>query len=165
VVDADAEAHALYTPDSELVSALEGRFGSGILRDDGTVDRGSLGEIVFADPKALADLDAMVHPLARERIRTAVDQALARDENVVLEMALLYRWPEMVHRLDAILGIRCSDSIRLERLVERSNLASGHARSRLLAQDQTAILSIATRLVSNEDSLPELDGRLENLRF
>jgi dephospho-CoA kinase len=163
VVDADAEAHALYAPGSPLVASLADRFGSGILLADGTVDRAALGKIVFGDPQALRDLDALVHPLARARIWTAVDRALAREESVVLEMALLYRWPEMVARLDSILGIRCADPIRLERLVERSGLARDQARRRLLAQDETSILSVAARLVSNEGPVADLGEALENL--
>ena len=165
VVDADAEAHALYAPGSDLVAALEGRFGSGILRLDGTVDRATLGKIVFADATALRDLDALVHPLARKRIRKAVDQALGRGENVVLEMALLYRWPEMIALLDRILGIRCADSIRMERLVERSGLAPDQAERRILAQDQDRILFVATRIVSNEGAPAELDNALEGLKI
>lgn len=163
VVDADAQAHALYAPGSELVSALETRFGSGIMRGDGTVDRAALGKIVFADPAALADLDALVHPMARSRIESAVERTLERDEDMVLEMALLYRWPEMVRRLDSILGIRCRDSIRLERLVERSGLAPDQARRRIRAQDQATILSVAARSVSNDGTLAELERNLASL--
>ena len=164
VVDADAQAHALYAPGSELVEVLANRFGVAIVAADGSVDRTALGKIVFDEPGALADLDALVHPAARNRIRTAVEGAMARGENVVLEMALLYRWPEMVRRLDRVLGIRCPPSLRLERLMARSGLAPDQARRRLLAQDEAAILSIATCTVSNEGSLVELDNGLDGLK-
>ena len=163
VVDADTEAHALYEPGSELVAALELRFGRGILHPTGALDRAALGKIVFADPVALADLEALVHPLARQRIWSAVDQAAIRGESVVLEMALLYRWPRMIGRLDQILGIRCADWIRLERLVERSGMAPDQARHRLLAQDEAAILSVATSTVSNEGDPTVLTNWLETL--
>jgi len=163
LVDADSEAHALYAPGSELVAALEGRFGSVILRGDGTVDRTALGKMVFADPKALADLDALVHPLARARIRLAVEQALDRGLNVVLEMALLYRWPEMVAQIDRILGIRCDDGIRLERLMERSGLAREAARARLAVQDQPVILAPARTVVDNDGSVADLEAKLERI--
>jgi len=144
VVDADAEAHALYAPGSELVGRIRERFGEAALGDDGSVDRPALGKIVFADAQALSDLDALVHPLARERIRKAVDHALERGKDVVLEMALLYRWPEMSASLGRVLGIRSSDEIRLGRLMERSSLSREEARRRLGAQDQGLILSPAT---------------------
>jgi dephospho-CoA kinase len=163
VVDADAQAHALYAPGSDLLPVLVGRFGPGILDPSGAVDRAALGKIVFADPKALADLEALIHPLARERIRSALDQASSRGENVVLEMALLYRWPEMVRRLDQILGIRCAEPIRLERLVERSGLAPDQAKRRVLAQDEESILSVATRSVPNEGTPTDLTSWLESL--
>jgi len=163
VVDADAEAHALYAPGSKLVSALEARFGSGIVRFDGSVDRTALGEIVFADPKALADLDALVHPAARERIRRAVESARGSGKDVVLEMALLHRWPEMVASLDRILGIRCSDPIRLERVAGQRGLGPEQARRRIAAQDQDLLLSVADATVSNEGSHRDLEERLLDL--
>ncbi len=163
VVDADAEAHALYAPGSELVAALGDRFGSQILRGDGTVDRAALGKIVFADPKALADLDALVHPLARSRIWTAVELALVRDEKVVLEMALLYRWPQMVARLDSILGIHSCDAIRLERLVARSGLTREAAMARLGAQDQEVILALARTILDNDGSQGDLEAQLAKI--
>lgn len=160
VVDADAQAHALYAPGSELVAALEGRFGSEILRGDGSVDRSTLGAIVFSDPQALRDLDGLVHPAARKRIWSAVDRSLERGENLVLEMALLYRWPEMISRLDRILGIRCADPIRLERLVARSGLAREAALARMGSQDQAAILAPAQAIVDNDGSVADLETKL-----
>jgi dephospho-CoA kinase len=164
-VDADEEAHALYAPGSELVSALEARFGSGIVRSDGAVDRAALGEIVFADPKALVDLDALVHPLARDRIRRVVESARSSGADVVLEMALLYRWPEMAASMDRIVGIRCSDPIRLERLAARPGMSLEQARRRMLAQDQDLLLSVADFSITNEGSPSDLEANLEDPRL
>jgi dephospho-CoA kinase len=127
------------------------------------VDRAALGKIVFADPKALADLDALVHPLARSRIWTAVELALVRDEKVVLEMALLYRWPQMVARLDSILGIHSCDAIRLERLVARSGLTREAAMARLGAQDQEVILALARTILDNDGSQGDLEAQLAKI--
>jgi dephospho-CoA kinase len=161
VVDADAEAHALYAPGSELVGRIRERFGGIALGDDGSVDRPALGKIVFADPQALSDLDALVHPLARERIGTAVERALERGEDVVLEMALLYRWPQMADRLGRVVGIRCADEIRVGRLVQRSALSRAEAVRRIRAQDQEQILSPATEIVDNGGTVRELEELLE----
>jgi len=165
VVDADAEAHALYSPGSELVDRLAGRFGAGILGADGSVDRAALGGLVFSDPKALADLDALVHPQARERIRRAVESARGSGKDVVLEMALLHRWPEMASSLDRVLGIRCSDRIRLERLAARGGLTLEQARARLGVQDQELLLSVAGVSIPNEGTLRDLEQRLADLRL
>jgi dephospho-CoA kinase len=165
VVDADAEAHALYAPGSELVRDLARRFGSGIVRADGSVDRSALGKLVFSNPASLADLDALVHPLARSRIRTAVEQATRRGEDVALEMALLYRWPEMAASMDRIVGIRCSDPIRLERLAARPGMSLEQARRRMLAQDQDLLLSVADFSITNEGSPSDLEANLEDPRL
>jgi dephospho-CoA kinase len=165
VVDADEEAHALYAPGSELVGHMAQRFGPGILRADGSVDRSALGAIVFSDPGALADLDSMVHPRARDRIRRAVELARGSASGVVLEMALLHRWPEMASSLDRIVGIRCSDPIRLERLAGRPGMTLELARRRMVSQDQDLLLSVADVSIPNEGTLSDLEARLEDLRL
>lgn len=161
VVDADREAHALYLPGSPLVATLAQRFGSGILGSDGSVDRVALGRIVFADSQALADLNALVHPAARARIAAAVESHRSRGEDVMLEMALLHRWPEMVASLDLVLGIRADDEIRLERLMARSKLSREEARRRVAAQDQALLLSVASATMDNVGTPSDLVTLLE----
>ncbi|HET9185342.1 MAG TPA: dephospho-CoA kinase, partial [Solirubrobacterales bacterium] len=65
-IDADALAAEIRSDDREARLAIEERFG--------TVERGELARIVFADPAALADLEAIIHP----RVRDAVGGRLAR---------------------------------------------------------------------------------------
>ena len=64
VCDADRLAHAAIAPGGEAQAAVARRFGSGILGADGAVDRSALARRVFGDPRALADLNAIVHPAA-----------------------------------------------------------------------------------------------------
>src|SRR5215470_5311770 len=62
VLDADALAHGVTAAGTEATAALAARFGPEILAPDGSVDRTTLGPIVFADPQARRDLEAIVHP-------------------------------------------------------------------------------------------------------
>lgn len=162
-VDADHEAHILYGPGTDLGRRIAARFGEGIVREDGSIDRPALGRLVFGDPAALKDLEALVHPAARERIHSRVEAALAAGGRVVLEMALLHRWPEMVGRLELVLGIRCPDPLRVGRLMARSDLDRPTALARLAAQDQDLLLSPATRIVDNDGDLASLEARLREI--
>ena len=63
VIDADAVYHRLLEESAPLRTALAGRFGPGILDREGKVDRKALGGVVFGDPEALADLNAITHRL------------------------------------------------------------------------------------------------------
>ena len=87
VYDSDAAAKRLMQEDGALRRQLAGRFGEGTFRD-GQLDRAYLAGIVFADPQALADLNALVHPV----VMRDFDAWAARQEGsyVILESALLF---------------------------------------------------------------------------
>ena len=65
VIDNDLLARQVVEPGTPGLAALTHRFGRGVIDSHGALDRKRLGEIVFADPSALADLDDIVHPLSR----------------------------------------------------------------------------------------------------
>ncbi len=77
VVDADKVGHEALEANQ---AAVVGRFG--------TIDRGTLGRVVFADPAALADLEAITHPWIAARIRALV---AASGPRVLLNAALLHK--------------------------------------------------------------------------
>lgn len=158
IVDADKVAHEVYAPGTQTVQAIQSIFGTGVILPDGSVDRKALGAIVFADPVALKRLEALVHPATRLLIAQRMDEEVARCGKVVLEMTLLYRWPEMASTLGIVIGVRCPDEIRLERLVARSGLDREEALRRMVAQvAQEQILAPATHVLDNAGTLDDLE--------
>lgn len=158
IVDADKVAHEVYAPGTRTVDDIRDAFGAGVVLPDGSVDRKALGAIVFADPAALERLEALVHPATRLLIAQRMDEEAARRGKVVLEMTLLYRWPEMASRLDSVVGVRCPDEIRLDRLVARSGLDREEALRRLAAQaPQERILAPATHVLDNAGTVDDLE--------
>ncbi|NUS44101.1 MAG: dephospho-CoA kinase, partial [Mycobacteriaceae bacterium] len=69
VVDSDAVAREVVAPGTPGLAALSERFGAGILRPDGSLDRAALAAIAFADEQSRAALNAITHP--RVGARTA----------------------------------------------------------------------------------------------
>jgi len=67
--------------------------------------------------------------------------------------------------LDRIVGIRCSDPIRLDRLAGRPGMTLELARRRMVAQDQDLLLSVADVSIPNEGTPSDLEARLEGLRL
>ncbi|MGE5139533.1 MAG: dephospho-CoA kinase, partial [Rudaea sp.] len=57
VVDADLLAHYVMRPGKPAWRAIAAEFGPGVVRADGSIDRGALGAIVFSDPAKLARLE------------------------------------------------------------------------------------------------------------
>jgi dephospho-CoA kinase len=161
IVDADAVAHEVYAPGTKIVEAIRDAFGANVVLPDGSVDRKVLGALVFGNPESLRKLEALVHPATRLLIAQRMDEAVARSGRAVLEMTLLHRWSEMAADLDQVIGVRCPDDSRLERLMVRSDLTREQAKARFAAQGpQEQILSPATVVVENDGTMEELRRRL-----
>ncbi|HEX5823160.1 MAG TPA: dephospho-CoA kinase, partial [Candidatus Limnocylindrales bacterium] len=77
VVDADEIARAVTAPGQPAHDAILTRFGDPVRAADGSLDRAALARIVFADPAALAALEAIVHPAVRPVILAAIEAAEA----------------------------------------------------------------------------------------
>jgi dephospho-CoA kinase len=88
VIDADEIAREVLDPGEPALDAVIVRFGTDLLRDDGSLDRAALGRIVFGDPAALRDLEAIVHPAVRPRILAAIAAADEEDADIVIIEAI-----------------------------------------------------------------------------
>ncbi len=78
LLDADDVVHELEAPGGAAVPAIVARFGAGVLAADGSVDRPKLAGIVFADAVARRDLEAILFPLVRSRLRAFTSEAARR---------------------------------------------------------------------------------------
>ena len=89
IVDADLIAREVVEPGGPAYQGVVDRFGSSVLEDDGTLNRAKLAEIVFSDPEALKDLNAVVHPAVGAVIAERLAEESKRDHIVVLDVPLL----------------------------------------------------------------------------
>ena len=109
------------------------RFGSDLLRADGSLDRAALGRQVFADPVALADLEAIVHPAVRPRILAAMDRAA--DDGAVAVVVEAIRLVEggLAELCDEVWLVTCDPEAQRARLVGRGSTPAD-ADQRIAAQ-------------------------------
>src|SRR5437870_4989221 len=91
-LDADSLVHGVTAAGTEATAAIAARFGAGILAADGSVDRTKLGPIVFADPAARLDLEALVHPAVYRAITAGLRafELLGASPLAVVDVPLLY---------------------------------------------------------------------------
>lgn len=164
VVDADKVGHEVYAPGTEGWRLVCDRFGNGILAADGTVDRPRLGAIVFADPAALADLNAIVAPLIAAEIGRRVQEF--RDSSaslpMVVEAALLVEagWAVFV---DQVWVVRAAIDDVIERVRVARGMSEADARARVRAQLADADRRAAADVViENDGSLEELEQRVRD---
>ena len=115
IIDADAVYHALLESSAPLRAALTVRFGPSILDGEGRVNRKALGGVVFGDPAALADLNAITH-------RFILADAIALIESGLGETC------------GAIVGILAPRELRIRRIMAREGISEDYARKRMEAQ-------------------------------
>lgn len=119
VIDADKVSRTVVTPGSKGLKLIGERFGPGILREDGQLDRDALGIAVMADAQAKKDLEAITHPLIQEKIAQLIqDRAMAGDPALVVEAALLVETGSW-RLYDQLWVVRASRDTQIERLRER----------------------------------------------
>jgi len=154
VIDADALAREVVAPGTPGLARVIERFGAGVLTSKGQLDRPALGRIVFADPAALADLNAIVHPLVGERTAEVMTRA-GEDDVIVYDVPLLVE-NNLAAAYDAVLVVEAPLEIRLRRLVERG-LPEDDARARIAAQaTDEQRREVATVVFDNSSDLEAL---------
>ena len=146
VYDSDAAAKRLMQEDGALRRQLAGRFGEGTFRD-GQLDRAYLAGIVFADPQALADLNALVHPV----VMRDFDAWAARQEGsyVILESAILFE-AGLEGSVDKTVAVLAPRELRIERTCRRDGCGADQVVRRIAAQlDDDALSARADYVVVN----------------
>ncbi|MCS7234896.1 MAG: dephospho-CoA kinase [Armatimonadota bacterium] len=136
VVDADALAREVVAPGSPALREIVAAFGPEFLLPTGELDRRKLAEVVFSDPQRRQQLNAIVHPRVRDRMREEVEHIRQRrpDAVVVLDIPLLFDVPlPEVEGLPAIV-VYASPQTQLRRLQQRDGLGEEEAQRRLGAQ-------------------------------
>lgn len=154
-LDADLLARGVIAPGTEATTLIAERFGTELIGTDGSVDRQKLASIVFSDPAARRDLEAIVHPAVYRAIHAGL-RAFAMVGNYpvgMVDIPLLY---ESGHagEFDKVIVTACPPARQLVRLMERG-LPEGQARQRLAAQWPTAAKA------SRADFVVRTDGSFE----
>jgi dephospho-CoA kinase len=160
VVDADQLSRIAIERGSAGFDEVITRFGESILRN-GDIDRKALGEIIFKDKSAKADLEAIIHPRVRELFFEVVND-LATDEILIYEIPLLVE-TGAVSNFDQIITVEADLEIRKSRLLKRGMFIS-EIESRLAAQASPAEReAVATHIIENSGDEDQLLRKVENL--
>lgn len=160
VVDSDQLARDVVERGTPGFDEILARFGDGILKD-GNLDRAKLGEIIFSDPSARADLEAITHPRIREAFAEIV-VAAEPGEVVVNQIPLLVE-TSGASRFDYIVTVSAPIELRRERAIERG-MKSYEFDKRLAAQvSDSEREAIADSVIDNSGDRDHLLRAIENL--
>lgn len=159
IVDADRIAREVLEPGTPGLAGVVDAFGSGVLAADGSLDRAALAAIVFADEGARRRLDALVHPLVRQRSGELIAVAPA-DAVVVNDVPLLVETGQ-AGSYDLVVVVEADPEVRVARLVERG-LTEADARARIAAQaTDEQRRAVADVLLDNSGTLEELAEQVD----
>jgi dephospho-CoA kinase len=161
VIDADVAAREVVAPGKPGLASVISRFGPRVATENGELDRRALRELVFSDPAARRDLEAMLHPL----IRAEMDRGAAAAVGPYIVMAI----PLLIEggsrdRVDRILVVDVDEAVQLERVMARDHSSLEQARAILASQvPRTARLAAADDVLTNGGTVTELRQGVDRL--
>lgn len=167
VIDSDQIVHDLYGPDHPVARRVGERFGADLIGPRG-VDRSRLGELVFADPRALADLEAIVHPAVFETVGSAIANAPPAAPHVIEAIKLVEG--QNARLLDALWILESPPDEQIKRLQLSRNLSAEQAGVRIRVQSSAAEKlelfqnrrpGTPARILANHGARASLERRIE----
>ena len=161
VVDGDQIARELVEPGQPALALIVERFGPGVLRPDGGLDRAALADIVFPDPAALTALDQIMHPRIAARSTELLLAAARQGVPVaVYDMPLLVE-NDMAEDFDVVVVVQAPVETRLARLAVRGiQVADAHERMARQASDEQRA-AVADILIDNSGGEAALREQVE----
>jgi dephospho-CoA kinase len=152
-IDADGLSHQAMQPGAPAYKPIVETFGQFILGPDKKINRAMLGQIVFANPDALAKLEAIVHPVVRQAIHTLVTRSKQR---VVVIEAIKLLEGDLASAVDTVWVVNAAPETQLRRLVEKRNLSPADAQQRVAAQNaQSDKIAKASVVIQNDGNVEE----------
>jgi dephospho-CoA kinase len=165
VLDADLIAHEILAPGGPAVGAVLQRFGPEVAGPDGGVDRRRLRSVVFADPAARRDLEAITHPLIYAAMASRLGGTFEQDAVVVVDAPLLVETGgrERVG-MQALVVVAAEQSQQIERVVARGGMTAEEAAAVIAAQAPAERkLAAADYVLDNRGSPADLKAGVETL--
>lgn len=162
IVDADELSRRAVAPGMPAHERIRQRFGDRVVAEDGTVDREALANLVFSDPEARRDLEAIVHPEVFRLLQEVVTDHAEEDTVVVFDAPLLVE-TGFDHACDLVVVVSSPVEVRMRRLEERG-MGPEEARRRIEAQTAPeAREARADVVIPNGGTLEELERRVDGL--
>ena len=161
VVDADAAARAVVAPGKYGLEQVIKRFGSGVVAENGELDRRALRRRIFSDSDARRDLETILHPL----IRADMEQSAAAADGPYVVMAI----PLLIEtgardRVDRVLVVDVDAAVQLRRVMARDHSSLEEARAILASQARrSARLAAAHDVLSNSGTVTDLRQAVDRL--
>jgi dephospho-CoA kinase len=167
-VDADEIARKLPRRHSEALEAIVRRFGPAILNRNGTLNRRALAAVVFANPDARHDLEAILHPAVYRAIQAWFEhlELLGRHRIGLADIPLLYETGRHAG-FDKVIVTWCPEDMQIARMLDRG-MTEQEAQQRMSAQLPSAEKKARADYVidtsgSKEDTNRQIDAIFDEI--
>ena len=163
VIDTDVIARELTAPGGAALEAIRATFGEAVMQANGTLDRAALRRHVFTDTPARRRLEAILHPLIRQRVEQVL-ATLTAAPYVVIVIPLLVESGGYRDVLDRVLVVDCPEDLQIARVMARSGLDYDEVTAILAAQASRAErLAVADDVIRNTAAPDALDKQVAEL--
>ncbi len=160
VIDTDVLAREVVSPGSPALTSIRRKWGEAVITADGKLDRAAMRQIVFYDPEARDELEAILHPEIRSRCQDLFREAGARGDRIVVGVVPLLYETEMEEEFDIVVLVDAPLEVRIERLVSKRGLDTAEARAVAAAQmSAEEKRRRADYIIDNDSDIPTLERR------
>jgi dephospho-CoA kinase len=160
LIDTDAVAREVVATGEPGLAAVSAAFGPRVLLPSGEINRPVLRSLVFEDEAKRRELEAILHPLIRERTRAKLANLDAPYALIAVPLLVETSFGELV---DRILVVDCPESMQLERLTRRDAIPRTEALAMLRAQVDRATRLKAAHDVIDNSGTPDATRRQVDL--
>lgn len=161
VIDADIISRHIFE-DKSLLQVVFNTFGDSIKNNDGTLNRKTLGSIVFNDDKQLKKLNSLTHPRIKEKIKEDINK-LSNKEIVVIDGALLIEG-KFLDLVDKLIVITCEKGQQVSRIINRDRCSIDEAIKKINSQmKQEYKIKYADYIIDNSSSITEFKNEANKL--
>ena len=164
IIDADRISREIVEPGTLLLKELEKNFGSGIIKDDGTLDRKALAAIVFSDKEKKSRLDGLMHGHILDEIERKISESQSGEgRGIIVDAPLLFE-TGLEKKCDQVWLITADEKLRILRVCERDGMDPEEVRARIQNQMADEVKKErAHRIVDNSGSKEALLAQLAEL--
>ena len=163
VVDADVASRKAVKKGSKGLDQIREKFGQEAIDDNGEMNRKYVGELVFNNPEQRIELNKIVHPIVREIMEEEKNHYLNEGYNVIMDIPLLFE-NDLQDTVDEVWVVYTSESIQIERLMERNDLSQEDAKALVYSQISIDKKSrMADHVIDNLGDKLELKQNLQQL--
>jgi len=164
IVDTDAIAHELTAAGGAAIPALRELFGPACFDSSGAMDRAKVRAMVFADPAAKKNLEALLHPMIRAESERRI--AASAGPYVVYVVPLLIESGNYRERVQRVAVVDCPEELQLQRVRQRSHLAEDEVRRIIASQIPRAERrAAADDVIDNSGTLDALHKQVRKLHL